>query len=134
MSIADDDLAARRQVWVALSDLYLDTEVESLHEACAQVLADSPYTLHDLERMLREDVDPLLRRNLMVPAGVWDGFDADWLVARILENQRKLRLGRWFNPLFNGYADEIWRELQPRIVAARNGVASSFSSDRHEPS
>ncbi len=132
MSVADDDLAARRRVWVALSDLYLDTEVETLYDGCAQVLADSPYALLALERMLREDVDPLLRRNLMVPAGVWDGFDADWLVSRILDKQRKWRLGRWFNPLFDGYADELWRELQPRIVAARSGVADVSTADRHE--
>jgi hypothetical protein len=79
------DLAARRPVWQALSDLYLDT-VASPAEigGNARILAESPYTEVELRRILQEEINPACLRNLFSVAGVWTGFDSDRLQSRIL--------------------------------------------------
>ncbi len=58
MRPAVDDLAARRPVWDALADLFLDTDVALARSWRAQVLARSPYTLDELERILCREVFP----------------------------------------------------------------------------
>ena len=86
---AEHDLANRLPVWVALSDLYLDTEL-SAHdfERLAETLAASPYTTGELEQILLAEVHPACFANLLSVAGVWSGFDPCWLRQRILGRQR----------------------------------------------
>jgi hypothetical protein len=94
------DLAARRPVWVALSTLFLDTDVSLDLAYRARVLAASPYTLPDLEAILIDEVYPVCRANLQDYAGEWGGFDPAWLEERIL-GQRRLRSPlrrRWWQP------------------------------------
>ena len=78
------ELEARRPVWLALSDLYLDTGVQLFREGNARTLAASPYGLDELDAILREEVHPACEVNLTCVAGEWAGFDADWLERRIL--------------------------------------------------
>lgn len=116
---ADDD-AARIPVWIALSGLYLDTEVERFHDAIAATLAASPFPLDALQAMLVHDVHPVLFTNLIAPAGVWDGFDEAWLVARIRARggRRSRGLARWFR----GDIDAQWRAVAAKIGALRAGA------------
>jgi len=88
---AASDLANRRPVWSALSNLYLDTErTPAMCEADAKRLAQSPYTLDDLRAILTEEVHPACAANLLSPAGEWAGFDEDWLEKRILARGRAI--------------------------------------------
>ena len=84
MTPAHTDLARRRTVWLALSDLFLDTDVNLLREGNTCTLAASPYSLAELDAILREEVYPACSFNLSLVAGEWAGFDADWLERRIL--------------------------------------------------
>lgn len=113
---AGDD-AARVPVWIALSGLYLDTEVERFHDAIAATLAASPFDLDALRAMLVHDVHPVLFTNLMAPVGVWDGFDEAWLVERIRARGARPRRGlsRWFR----GDIDAQWRAVAAKIAALR---------------
>lgn len=81
---AESDLARRRPVWLALSDLFLDTDVNLFREGNTRTLAASPYSLEELDTILREEVYPACSFNLSQVAGEWAGFDADWLERRIL--------------------------------------------------
>lgn len=112
-----DDDAARVRVWIALSDLYLDTEVEAFHDAIAETLAASPFPLDELHAMLMHDVHPVLFTNLIAPAGVWDAFDPDWLVARIRARggRRRRGLSAWFR----SDIDAQWRAVAAKIAALR---------------
>ncbi len=111
----DDD--AHVPVWIALSWLYLDTEVEAFHDAIAETLAASPFDLDELQAMLMHDVHPVLFTNLMAPAGVWDGFDEDWLVERIRARggRRRRGLSAWFR----SDIDAQWRAVAAKIAALR---------------
>ncbi len=92
MKPAAEDLAQRRPVWLALSELFLDTDVEALLPSLAQGLAGSAYSEAELERILRKEVQPLLQWNLLSVAGVWEGFDPEWLEQSILARRHRLRL------------------------------------------
>jgi hypothetical protein len=67
-------------VWNALSELFLDTKLLHVDRVrIASVLASSPYSEAKLEQILRFEVTPVLRSNLMSVAGEWAGFDETWL-------------------------------------------------------
>lgn len=81
---ARDDLPRRRPVWLALSDLFLDTDVTLFQEANARLLSASPYSLEELDAILTGEVYPACSLNLWSVAGEWAGFDAGWLEGCIL--------------------------------------------------
>lgn len=85
-----DEIARRLPVWVALSELFLDTEFKEI--ACGYVaerLRCSGFELQELEDILRDEVAPAFRPNLLV-AGEWRGWSPDevpGIVLRHLEKQ-----------------------------------------------
>lgn len=88
--LTEAEIQGRRPVWIALSDLWLDTELQD-HDLdhIARVLRDSGYDRDALDRILAEEVAPVVYLNLYSVAGVWTGFDPDWLCAEILSALRK---------------------------------------------
>lgn len=79
----------------------------------ARACAASPYSLEELQRILYDEVHPVVHLNLWAVAGVWTGFDEEWLVSSILSRRRRplLRLP-W--PEARRYP---WRQLAPLITA-----------------
>jgi hypothetical protein len=75
--------AARRAVWIALSNLFLDTDVRLIYANTARVCAASPFSQEELERIFHEEVAPVVEPNLHAVAGEWAGFDEEWLVTAI---------------------------------------------------
>lgn len=121
LKAAVDDLADRRPVWDALSDMFLDTDISLSREWRVRVLAESPYSVDDLERILVDEVYPVCKYNLLCVAGEWTGFDLDWLEEQIL---RRLA-SRWrFLPatsikrLGSGLPSE-WSLMKTAIIATR---------------
>ncbi len=83
--ISDAEISLRRPVWAAISELFLDTSLDSKDvERIARELAKSPYSLHELDNILLWEVYPACRSNLFSIAGEWTGFDLEWLQRRIL--------------------------------------------------
>ena len=95
------DLERRRPVWAALSELFLDTELQTDDfQRIATVLWSSEYSEVELNEILRKEVAPVVRANLSSAAGTWEGFDQEWLEAEILRREPK----RFSWPhLFNNY-------------------------------
>ena len=133
---AREDLERRRPVWLALSDLFLDTDVNLFREGNARRLAATSYSLEELDMILREEVYPACSFNLLSVAGEWAGFDADWLERRILSGGplprpwwrrlgRYLRLG-WSVPV---RLPQEWSEWRQEVARLRQDpVASSPDS------
>jgi anti-sigma factor RsiW len=89
VTLKEHDLVDRRPVWAALANLYLDTELSpNDREHLAQALAGSPYAVAKLRRILLTEVHPACVQNLRAVAGVWSGFDPEWLEQRILRRRR----------------------------------------------
>lgn len=120
MAVSRDDRDARIPVWIALSELYLDTDVSVFHDAIAETLAASPYSPAELRDILMDDVHPALHANLMSVAGEWAGFDEAWLIERIEAVGRQPRWRRRMSRWFARDIDAQWRALEPMILAARN--------------
>jgi len=78
------DIEQRKPIWIALSDFYLDTELDDAAlRHIAFTIIDSPYSFEEVKRINKYEVFPVLQPNLLSPAGVWAGFDEKWLVERI---------------------------------------------------
>lgn len=84
----------RKPIWIALSEFYLDTELQdSDFRHIALTITESPYSLDEVRKINKYEVFPILQTNLLSTAGVWAGFDEDWLLNKItsrLKNKTKL--------------------------------------------
>jgi hypothetical protein len=126
MKKAADDLDSRRPVWEALSTLFLDTDTSLLRQYRAKRLAESPYSITEIETILRGEVFPICSRNVMSIAGEWAGFDPSWLEEKILRRLRSRRrwsfgFGQW---LFARSSE--WRRTRAVVEGLRNGMAVSL--------
>jgi hypothetical protein len=120
MKLATLDVEARRPVWEALSTLFLDTDVSLLHEYRATKLAESPYTLEELEQILRDEVFPVCSWNFFSIAGEWAGFDPGWLEKTILRRLgRRFRFRIGFGPHLFVRSRE-WKRTMAAIRAKRS--------------
>lgn len=79
-----EDLANREPVWLALSDMFLDTDTSLSRPWRVEQLSKSPYSLDQIESILVEEVFPVCKYNLISVAGEWAGFDPLWLREQIL--------------------------------------------------
>lgn len=66
-----EELARRRPVWEAMSDLFLDTEVRWNVPYVARACAESGYDAATLERVFWREVFPEAIGNLLQVAGEW---------------------------------------------------------------
>ncbi|WP_043241772.1 DUF7079 family protein [Pseudomonas solani] len=88
--------AARERVWLALSELWLDTQRD---EANLRVIADtlraSALPPAELEAIYLYEVAPVVWLNAWSVAGEWIGFDPEWLFEHCRVNRAR-RASRWF--------------------------------------
>ncbi|MCQ4165646.1 DUF7079 family protein [Tahibacter harae] len=124
-----DDLAARRPVWQAFALLYLDSDIEAALPGIAATLAAAPYSVAQLHDILRYEVNPVLHWNLHATAGVWDGFDADWLEREIL---RRSRRPRWLRALTTQRALRWhWAALAAEVQRRREAAHDAGNAPGH---
>lgn len=116
------ELARREPVWLALSELWLDTELDEADLArLAEVARASGYPRAELRRIHVHEVAPVVGANLRSVAGVWDGFDPDWLREQCRHRaERPPRwpalaeaLGRWRISL----TERHWRVIERALPA-----------------
>lgn len=96
--MSPEEIERRRPVWTALSELWLDSELdEADRERLAVELARSPFDERELRAIYEREVAPALAANLDSVAGEWSGFDPQWLEARCIEaaERRPGPIGRW---------------------------------------
>lgn len=75
---------ARLTIWRALSELFLDTEINELtYRYIARTINESELTLSEVEHILWYEVYPVLASNLRAVAGVWDGWSDAWLLQNL---------------------------------------------------
>jgi hypothetical protein len=80
------NIEERKIIWIAISDLYLDTELdETDFKHIAKKIKESPYSLAQAKQIDKEEVFPVLYTNLLYLVGVWSGFNEDELIANIIK-------------------------------------------------
>ena len=98
MKIDSATLTIRKPLWLALSDLFLDTELQEYDLVfIARSMHESGYTLDEINDILMLEVFPVCIANLHSVAGEWIGFDETWVVDTILTAKRPNRIRRWMN-------------------------------------
>lgn len=88
----------RRTAWLALANLFLDTELDERDLAqIARELRGSGLSIDVLERAYAQEVAPACWRNLeAVPGGVWTGFEPDALVEAIQRQRLRTDAPSWW--------------------------------------
>lgn len=116
----ETDRDERFRVWDALSQFFLDTELDRLdYEYISDVLADSPFSLTELRDILYYEVYPPCKWNLFCVAGLWTGFHPDWIMAHIAPRKDKRsfwRLGPFHKWMFRDH----WIEVAALVQRKRN--------------
>ncbi len=116
----------REKVWVALSDLFLDTDVSLSYDYISRVCADSSFSIQELEDILENEVAPVCAINLLSVAGEWAGFDEEWLFKSITQykNKRRGYIGRIFKRLYqrnyHGGLQADWSVIEQKIIRRRS--------------
>lgn len=113
----------RHPVWIALSDLFLDTDTRLSFPYIARTLAESPFPDDELEAIFQNEVAPAVEANLFSIAGEWAGFDEQWLIATITQRPPRPYKLRHTNTIHEfqatlGLAHHL-RRLPPALVPAR---------------
>ncbi|MGB6153793.1 MAG: hypothetical protein WBG48_17555 [Pricia sp.] len=84
------DFKEREPIWIALSALYLDTELQDYEfRHIARTINASPYDFEKVRNIDKYEVFPILYLNVFSVTGVWSGFDTDWLVKKIAVRIKK---------------------------------------------
>jgi hypothetical protein len=118
--VAPEVPASRVPVWLALSELYLDTDVSAFHADITRTLAASPYSLEALQAILFDEVHPALHTNLLQVAGEWAGFDEDWLLAHLHAVCARPLWRRRLSRLSLGLVRDDWHAIRAQIQALRD--------------
>jgi hypothetical protein len=119
---SDGDIESRRPVWAALSELFLDANLDSADvNRIAKTLAGSRYSLHELDQILLWEVYPACRSNLLSIAGEWAGFDPEWLESRILPGPSPVARA-WAGTVgrLGMFSSVSWRTIKRRVEAERS--------------
>jgi hypothetical protein len=125
MQAAEAQIKERLPVWEALSEFFLDTELQPDDYArIAKLLAASAYSEKQIEQILVDEVCPVCRLNLLTVAGEWIGFDRQWLGDTIGGRLGKKPRFRWFFVLRHRWMyGRHWNKVRPMIVALRGKQA-----------
>ena len=84
------NIEERKPIWIALSDFYLDTELqESDFKHIAFQIIESPYSFKKVKEINKYEVFPVLQPNLMSVSGEWTGFNEEWLINCIKKSLAK---------------------------------------------
>lgn len=127
MKTADAVIAERLPVWGALSELFLDTEIEEADlDRLAAVLAASAYAEEKLEEILRFEVTPVLKANLQCMAGEWAGFDPAWLREKLAPRIDTRPFLRW--PV-SWWVRTPWRRIKSKVSDQRKSAPSGGRPD-----
>lgn len=112
------EIERRKPVWLAISEFYLDTELEAGDVVrIKKTFKNSGYSLYELKDIDFYEVKPILGMNLWGAAGAWKGFDEDWLCNQIrshsLNNKRKNNIfSNWKRKRFDSNRFSYWNKFK----------------------
>ncbi|MGK0270128.1 MAG: hypothetical protein ACI88H_000763 [Cocleimonas sp.] len=107
-----ETLTIRKPLWIALSDLFLDTELQE-HDLAfiAKKMKESGYSLEEIHDILMVEVLPVCIANLYSVAAEWAGFNENWVVKTIISARRPNRLRQWINHRSFWMIKNQWEEV-----------------------
>ena len=122
-------LEERSPIWNAISKFYLDTELdEHDYTYIAKIFVDSGLSFTVLKEIDLYEVFPVLKTNLMSVAGIWSGFDDEWLKERctVAFIKKENAIFRWKtrfqNRLLFFQRKQHWAIIEKRMKASQKGL------------
>ncbi len=119
--MTDEELLIREKVWEALSNFYLDTELDdSDYNYIFKIFIESKLSLEKLKEIDLFEVFPTLQMNLLSVAGEWGGFNKEWLNEKCSSNYKKKNNSEFRfvtkakNKLHYWMRKDHWREIEAR--------------------
>src|SRR3546814_611504 len=83
VNLTEPEIDKRLPLWVALSNLWLDTELQhSDYSYIAKTIVESEFSVEEAIKIHKYEVAPAVLANLFSVAGEWAGFDEKWLRKR----------------------------------------------------
>ncbi len=117
--LSEDEIQARLPLWCALSELFLDTEMQDAHYlAIARAAREGGFSAEQVRDSLEREVFPAFAPNLMSVAGEWAGFRPDYVRERVLQVLGRQQAMRFFT---GGVKKQLMAEDWPRVLAAIEG-------------
>lgn len=119
--ISQEEISKRKPIWLALSEFYLDTELNDADfERIAKILKDSGYSLKELKRINYEEVAPVVSQNTLSVAGEWSGFNEEWLIEKIVKKINQGKRSIIFNKIYKKYIDSVtysfWEQIEKYLL------------------
>lgn len=112
LNLDDKTLSIRKPLWSALSDLFLDTELQDMDlSLIALKMRESAYSLDEITDILMTEVFPVCSSNLNPVAGIWEGFEEESLFRDILKAKQPSRVQRWFHQRKFWMIKEDWERV-----------------------
>lgn len=109
--------SSRLKVWQALSQFFLDTEVDqATFNHVAKEIQESGYTQTEIHSILWLEVFPVLQGNLKSVAGEWAGWPDDWLLKHI--SVRELAPAKTARGWVGDEIARCWEEVLRRFESA----------------
>ncbi len=131
---------ARKKVWVAFADHFLDTETRHDLPLAALAAVQGGFTVEEASHIWCYEVTPVVGPNLWSVAGDWAGWDSEWLVEQITTvvraRSRPPGIGeylayRWtvhFNHACWVAIERLMRALLAAEPPARNALANDLAA------
>lgn len=124
------NIEERKPIWIALSDFYLDTELQEFHfRHIAFKIIESPYSFEKVKEINKYEIFPVLQSNFLSVAGEWAGFNEEWLVNRIQESLSKRNLikkieieGLYLT--FKWMCKDYWEKLEKIYIELKSNPES----------
>lgn len=109
----------RSEVWHILSRLFLDTELQEKElEYIAELLSTTDFSIQELQYILYYEVYPACKFNLLSVAGIWEEFDQQWLIKKIMNIKNKQFIYQ-LPPLRKWMFNEEWTVIVKHIQQKR---------------
>jgi hypothetical protein len=129
-------LETRKKIWIALSELYLDTELtREDFDRISNTFLHSGLELSDIKKIDLLEVFPVLQTNLLSVAGVWAGFDEEWLLSECTKCYYRSKnifyrlICKFFNFFFYWMRRDYWNQIEKRMIKAKiNGWTKNNAS------
>ena len=111
------EIERKLPVWHALSELFLDTELQPLdYEHIARRISRSGFTPGELRAILEKEVAPAFVVNLLSVAGEWVPWQEDEVRDIMARSDRSLPQMRWFKRrLFRRHLQSEWDKIAPLL-------------------
>jgi len=116
-----DDLPNRFPVWEAMSELWLERNIDKT--VVARILSESPYTVDALNEICLYEVAPHIQQHQDTQSSGWI-FDVDWLSNRVVTTIRQPDWRRW-----------VWRRrksLMATVEKEWNAILSAVKYNRRQ--